>query len=161
MIFVLNIKFNLIIIFVFFVKYLGSWGDTIKKWIEVKEGMFAFGFVGLMTLLLQDFMQSKMYLDNVNILRKKQKLRSRFVGLSEAYRVNESKIYNRVILISKMNRLAEIEEMFWNQTDDQFAKRPEEIIKRKESSNVYNSAAGGFTSENKDSNLKKSEENAP
>ena len=112
-IFFLNFKFNLIIILAFFVKKLGSWGDTIKSWVEVTEGMFAFGCVGLMTLLLKDFMQSKMYLDNVNMIRKKNNLRSKFVGLSEAYRVNEQKIHDRVILISKMSRLAEIEEMFW------------------------------------------------
>jgi hypothetical protein len=112
-IFFLNFKFNLIIILAFFVKRLGTWGDTIKEWVEVKEGMFAFGCVGLMTMLLKDFMQSRIYLDNVHHVRKKAHLRSRFVGLSESYRVNEEKIYNRVILIAKMSRLAEIEEMFW------------------------------------------------
>lgn len=88
-IFFLNFKFNLIIILAFFVKKLGAWGDRIKDWVEVKEGMLAFGYVGLMTLLLKDFMSSKLYLDNVNTVKKKQKLRSRFVGLSKAYSVNE------------------------------------------------------------------------
>ncbi len=137
-IYFLNFQFNLIIILAFFVNNLGPWGDTIKKWVEVKEGMFAFGCVALMTLLLQDFMISKMYLDNINIYRKKQELRSKFVGLSESYRVNELKIYNRVLLISKMSRLAEIEEVFWSQKDDQFAKRPEELATNK-NSNVKDS----------------------
>lgn len=59
LIFFLNFKFNLIIIVSLFTKYFGSWGDRIKDWVEVKDGMFAFGFVGLMTLILQDFMLSQ------------------------------------------------------------------------------------------------------
>lgn len=127
LIFFLNFKFNLIIIFTLFTRYFGTWGDRIKDWVEVKDGMFAFGFVGLMTLILQDFMLSQHYQEEVKLTLKEQELRSRFVGLCESYKINELKIYERVLLIAKMSRLSEIEDIFWEQTDDNLTKRPEEL----------------------------------
>ena len=62
---------------------------------------------------------------------KKQKLRSKFVGLCESYKINEQKIYERVLLITKMSRLSEIEEVFWEQNDDKLTKRPEELTTSK------------------------------
>lgn len=120
LIYILNFKYNLLGAFLFSQNPngVGNFFDGIKEYITLKKGMIAFGFVSLLTFLLKDLMTSKLFIKEAKKIREKNDLKSKVVGLYQAYVQNEKKIYERVMLMSKMSRLNDIEEMIWANMDN-------------------------------------------
>lgn len=115
-IFTLNLLFNLVITLSVLerVSYLGNFISFIIPYITFESGMSSFGLVAFLTLLLMDLLLSKPYIEDISSYDIKKRLKAHLIALNEAYSINEQKIFERVKLMCKMNRLKEIEQIFWD-----------------------------------------------
>lgn len=88
------------------------WKEQVDK-THLNDNLLSYLWLIIVNCLLNDLVKSREYKETSRLLAVRQDIEKKFLALFQTYTENESAIFQRVNLISKLGELNDIEKSFW------------------------------------------------